>query len=122
HVLNHAGYRAASFGTLGYAFADETAAAPHTTAFAEDLATQFRHAADTGHTHVAMEVSSHALEQERVAGVGFDVAVFTNLTQDHLDYHQTMEAYLEAKLRLFRSMAGADVFGVVNREDPSAHF
>lgn len=122
HVLTHAGTKAASFGTLGYVFADESIAAPHTTAFAEDLAEQLRHAKDTGHTHVAMEVSSHALAQERVAGIAFDVAVFTNLTQDHLDYHESMEAYRDAKLRLFHTLGGGDAFAVINREDPNAHF
>ena len=56
---------------------------------------------DADASHVAMEVSSHALDQHRVAGVDFDVALFTNLTQDHLDYHGDMETYFEAKARLF---------------------
>ena len=63
---------------------------------------------------VSMEVSSHALAQQRLAGLRPEVAVFTNLTQDHLDYHQTMEAYFEAKLQLFQQ----DVLRVVNVDDP----
>lgn len=67
--------------------------------------------AEAGCTHAVMEVSSHALMQQRVAGVTFDVAVFTNLTQDHLDYHGTMEAYCDAKARLFRQCRAAAVNG-----------
>ncbi len=122
HVLRHAGHKAASFGTLGYVFDDGDVPAPHTTPFAEDLAALFARGLSSGHTHVAMEVSSHALAQDRIAGIEFDIAVFTNLTQDHLDYHTTMDEYREAKLRLFRSLHGDAAFAVVNREDPSANF
>ena len=66
-----------------------------------------------GCTHAVMEVSSHALEQDRVAGINFDSAVFTNLTQDHLDYHKTMENYLESKKKLFRQSGCA----IVNLDD-----
>jgi UDP-N-acetylmuramoyl-L-alanyl-D-glutamate--2,6-diaminopimelate ligase len=108
---------------LGYDIGGEIVAAPHTTPFGEDLADMFRRAKDAGHTHVVMEVSSHALDQERVAGIDFDVAAFTNLTQDHLDYHSNMEDYRRAKLKLFESIEGPDRFTVVNRDDPSAsHF
>ena len=65
---------------------------------------------------VAMEVSSHALVQSRVEGIHFDVAVFTNLSHDHLDYHGTMEAYFEAKCSLFTSDHA--LRGVVNADDP----
>lgn len=67
-----------------------------------------------GCTYAVMEVSSHALDQDRVEGCAFDVAVFTNLTQDHLDYHKTMENYLAAKRRLFTLCRT----GVVNMDDP----
>lgn len=67
--------------------------------------------AETGCTHAVMEVSSHALDQQRTAGIAFDAAVFTNLTQDHLDYHGTMEAYCDAKARLFRQCRAAAVNG-----------
>jgi UDP-N-acetylmuramoyl-L-alanyl-D-glutamate--2,6-diaminopimelate ligase len=69
-----------------------------------------------GVTHVVMEVSSHALDQHRVAGVMFDVAVFTNLSRDHLDYHKTDEAYFAAKARLFAP--GQALLGVMNSDDP----
>ncbi len=74
----------------------------------------FRQMADGGCTHVVMEVSSHALYLERVYGVPFSVGIFTNLTQDHLDFHKTMEAYCDAKAILFRNCA----VGVCNRDDP----
>ncbi|MBK5103149.1 MAG: UDP-N-acetylmuramoyl-L-alanyl-D-glutamate--2,6-diaminopimelate ligase [Burkholderiales bacterium] len=67
-----------------------------------------------GVTHLAMEASSHALDQQRLAGMTFDAAGFTNLTQDHLDYHQSMEAYLQAKMRLFHERLKADGVAVIN--------
>ena len=122
-VLQACGRSAGTIGTLGYDIGGEIVAAPHTTPFGEDLADLFRRAKDAGHTHVVMEVSSHALDQDRVAGIDFDVAAFTNLTQDHLDYHLNMEDYRRAKLKLFESIEGSDRFTVVNRDDPSApHF
>jgi UDP-N-acetylmuramoyl-L-alanyl-D-glutamate--2,6-diaminopimelate ligase len=67
---------------------------------------------------VCMEVSSHALDQERVAGIDFDLAVFTNLTQDHLDYHHDMESYFLAKARLFQETDKGVPFGIINADDP----
>jgi UDP-N-acetylmuramoyl-L-alanyl-D-glutamate--2,6-diaminopimelate ligase len=79
---------------------------------------------DQGVTDVIMEVSSHALDQGRVAGCPFRVAVFTNLTRDHLDYHETMEKYFEAKSILFRELGRADpgqpATAVINLDDPRA--
>lgn len=66
----------------------------------------FREMADAGCTHVVMETSSHALYLDRVYGVHYDVGVFTNLTQDHLDFHKTMESYCDAKAILFRNCSG----------------
>ena len=74
----------------------------------------FRQMADAGCTHVVMEVSSHALALDRVYGVRYQVGIFTNLTQDHLDFHKTMEAYCDAKAILFRNCGT----GVVNADDP----
>ena len=122
HILNVCGAKASCFGTLGYDIAGEHIPAPHTTPFGEDLADMFKRARDAGQTHVAMEVSSHALEQERVAGISFSAGVFTNLTQDHLDYHKNMESYRTAKLKLFERIEGEGCFTVVNREDPAADF
>ncbi len=123
HILETAGRPTAAMGTLGYQIGDSLVPAKHTTPFAEDLAEVFAQARAAGMTHAAMEVSSHALEQERVAGIDFDVAAFTNLTQDHLDYHKDMDDYLRAKLRLFEEIEGSDRFTVVNADDPYArHF
>jgi len=72
-----------------------------------------------GITHLAMEASSHALDQQRLAGVTFDAAGFTNLTQDHLDYHLSMEAYLQAKMRLFNERLKTDGVAVINTRDTS---
>ena len=95
------GHRSATIGTLGAGLHGALAAGERTTPdviSVHALLAQFREA---GATHVAMEVSSHALSQGRVDAVAFDVAVFTNLTRDHLDYHGTMEAYGAAKAKLF---------------------
>jgi UDP-N-acetylmuramoyl-L-alanyl-D-glutamate--2,6-diaminopimelate ligase len=96
-IAGHLGYHSAMIGTL--TGARTTPAAPE---LQRQLASIRDEARDTGEPGlVAMEVSSHALDQERVAGMVFDVAIFTNLTQDHLDYHGTMAAYFEAKTKLF---------------------
>jgi len=121
-ILQCAGIAAAKFGTLGYEIAGEVLPALHTTPFGEELAAIFARAKGAGISHVVMEVSSHALEQERVAGIAFSAAAFTNLTQDHLDYHRDMEAYRQAKLRLFERLSGPEAFTVVNVDDPSAEF
>jgi len=128
HILKHAGRSCAKFGTLGYDLGDTLVEAPHTTPFGEDLAALFKQAKQAGIDHTVMEVSSHALAQERVAGIAFNVAAFTNLTRDHLDYHETMEAYLQAKLKLFERVREAHeqqesnwpCFTVVNFEDLNA--
>ena len=119
-VLRASGAKASCFGTLGYDIAGTVNSAPHTTPFGEDLAELFRRAKEAGETHVVMEVSSHALEQERVAGIRFAVGAFTNLTQDHLDYHQDMDQYLRAKLMLFERIEGEGCCTVVNADDASA--
>lgn len=100
-ILNAAGRKSALVGTIEYHVAGKVLSAPHTTPEALELHKLFRDAVDASATEVVMEVSSHALAQERVYGVSFDVAVFTNLTRDHLDYHQTMEEYFSAKQILF---------------------
>ena len=120
HVLNACGRSAACFGTLGYSIGGKTLPAKHTTPFGDELADMFRRARQAQHTHVVMEVSSHSLAQERVAGIDFDVAAFTNLTQDHLDFHRDMEAYGAAKRLLFEQIEGPGRFTVVNLEDPAA--
>ena len=90
--------------------------ADHTTPHPLKLNALLRRMVDAGCTFAAMEVSSHAADQHRIAGLDFDGAVFTNLTRDHLDYHKTVEAYLKAKKSFFDGLS-ADAFAVVNADD-----
>jgi UDP-N-acetylmuramoyl-L-alanyl-D-glutamate--2,6-diaminopimelate ligase len=102
-------------GTVGQAFDHWQTSAEHTTPEADDIARAMAHMRDLGATHVAMEVSSHAIDLRRVEAVRFRVAALTNLTQDHLDFHGSMEAYARAKARLFTDLAPAAV--VLNVDD-----
>ena len=120
HLAVQAGRPIALFGTLVNRWPGHSITATHTTSVADRLQAQLANAARAGSQLAAMEVSSHALVQQRVAGCRFAGAVFTNLTQDHLDYHQTMEAYFEAKARLFAAplLEGDGPTAVVNGDDP----
>ena len=120
HLAVQAGRPTALFGTLVNRWPGHSITATHTTSVADRLQAQLANAASAGSQLAAMEVSSHALVQERVAGCRFAGAVFTNLTQDHLDYHRTMEAYYEAKARLFTAplLHGDGPSAVVNSDDP----
>ncbi len=118
-LLNSAGHPAAFVGTLGIELPDGTRlSSDRTTPEATELAVVFRQALRAGAETVAMEVSSHALIQERVAGLEFDVAVWTNLTRDHLDFHGDMESYFEAKKRLFTDHLAAAGRRVLPVDDP----
>jgi UDP-N-acetylmuramoyl-L-alanyl-D-glutamate--2,6-diaminopimelate ligase len=109
------GRRSAVVGTLGNGLVGERAEARNTTPDPIVLQRLLADYLRRGARNVAMEVSSHGLDQERVAGIRYDVAVFTNLTRDHLDYHGTMEAYAEAKYRLFS--ARGLTHAVINVDD-----
>jgi UDP-N-acetylmuramoyl-L-alanyl-D-glutamate--2,6-diaminopimelate ligase len=100
-ILQAAGRKTALVGTIEYHVAGKILPAPHTTPEALELNRLLSEGLGLGVTEAVMEVSSHALEQQRVFGIPFDVAVFTNLTRDHLDYHGTMENYFRAKQVLF---------------------
>jgi UDP-N-acetylmuramoyl-L-alanyl-D-glutamate--2,6-diaminopimelate ligase len=117
-IVQAAGEKAGLLGTVDYIVGDRVLPASHTTP--ESLETQelLAQMLQEGCTTAVMEVSSHALVQHRVDGVQFRAGVFTNLTQDHLDYHGTMEEYLAAKKMLFE-MLGPDAVAVVNADDPS---
>lgn len=120
HLLSAEG-RAGSLGTLGVILDDGStlpASENLTTPGPVELARTLRGLVDRGIRAVAMETSSHALHQGRLAALRFDVAVFTNLSRDHLDYHGTLEQYLEAKLRLCGLLKPAG-YAVVNAEDPA---
>jgi UDP-N-acetylmuramoyl-L-alanyl-D-glutamate--2,6-diaminopimelate ligase len=101
-ILCQCGKKTALIGTIEYRLPGSVRPAPHTTPEPLELNQLFAEAVSAGATHGVMEVSSHALTQERVWGLRYEVAVFTNLTRDHLDYHKDMEAYFDAKSLLFR--------------------
>src|SRR5437016_2448372 len=101
HICEKAGMRTGLLGTVRYEIGERILPAARTTPESLDLQELLAQIRDAGCKAAAMEVSSHALTQERTRGLEFDVAVFTNLTQDHLDYHGTMENYFEAKAKLF---------------------
>ena len=117
-IFNAAQRKSALIGTIEYHVAGEVYPAPHTTPEALELARLFHEAVGQGVGDAVMEVSSHALAQQRVYGVPFDVAVFTNLTRDHLDYHHTMEEYFASKKILFEG-CGTDAprAAVTNLDD-----
>jgi UDP-N-acetylmuramoyl-L-alanyl-D-glutamate--2,6-diaminopimelate ligase len=117
-ILNAAGRKSALVGTIEYHIAGKVLPAPHTTPEALDLNRLLAEALGHGTTEVVMETSSHALAQQRVYGIPFDVAVFTNLTRDHLDYHHTMEEYFASKQILFEG-CGTDAprVAVLNIDD-----
>ena len=105
HLCESVLLRSGLIGTIRYEIGERILPAPRTTPESLDLQELLFQIRSAGCKAVAMEVSSHAIEQGRVRNVEFDVAVFTNLTRDHLDYHGTMDAYFEAKARLFSQVA-----------------
>lgn len=122
-IIDNAGKRCGLFGTISYIIGDETMPASHTTPESADLQKYLYKMIETGAEYAVMEVSSHALELNRVADCEFDIAVFTNLTQDHLDFHKTMEGYFNAKLKLFTSLSNergkmVKKLGIINIDDP----
>ena len=118
-VLSAAHTPTALIGTLGGRMPDGSElTSERTTPEATDLSLMLKRAAADGAVAVAMEVSSHALDQDRLAGLEFDVAVWTNLTRDHLDYHLDMEAYFESKRRLFTGHLSARGRRVLPVDDP----
>lgn len=117
-ILKEAGLSPGVVGTINYRYAGKALPAPNTTPESLDLQRLFNDMVERGVKAAVMEVSSHALSQERVGGCLFDVAVFTNLTQDHLDYHITMERYFESKSRLFTAFIDEGKTAVINMDDP----
>ena len=115
-ILESAGHKVGLIGTIQNMIGDKIIASQNTTPNAYELNSLFSLMKAEGCTYVIMEVSSHALHQRRVCDLCFDTAIFTNLTQDHLDYHKTMENYLEAKKRLFKMCKTA----VINLDDEYA--
>ena len=118
-ILETAGHRCAMFGTTGHCIADEFIPAATTTPSALELAELMARARAAGMKFAVLEASSHALDQERLAGIDFEVAAFTNLTGDHLDYHVSMDCYLDAKAKLFEQLHRSAT-AVFNRTDSAA--
>jgi UDP-N-acetylmuramoyl-L-alanyl-D-glutamate--2,6-diaminopimelate ligase len=115
-MLSASGQKTGLIGTISYQIGDQTIPASHTTPESLELNRMLAQMINEGCTSVSMEVSSHALDQSRVHGIEFDGAVFTNLTQDHLDYHKTMEEYFKAKRILFDSLPSG-AWTVINQDD-----
>ena len=122
HICEKAGLRCGLLGTVRYEIADRVLPAVRTTPESLDVYDLLAQMVNAGCKAAAMEVSSHALAQERVRGIEWDVAVFTNLTQDHLDFHGTMENYFEAKARRFTGLVEQNSktkpTAVINLDDP----
>ena len=117
-ALSRGGQRTGVIGTLGVKLGAQVTPLERTTPEAPDLQRTLRQMADAGVRVVVMEVASHALVLHRVAGSHFHGAVFTNLTQDHLDFHRTLDAYRDAKRMLFETVA-PDGVSIINADDPS---
>ena len=119
-LLRGAGRRCVLLGTIETHVGAETRPSLHTTPESRDVLSVFADGVAAGATEAVMEMSSHALAQERVWGLPVDTAIFTNLTQDHLDYHGTMDAYAAAKARLFSGVGAAPPrTAVLNADDPA---
>src|SRR6187549_3322337 len=121
HICEKAGMRCGLLGTVQYEIGDRIMPAIRTTPEALDIQELLAQIVNAGGRAAAMEVSSHALAQERTRGIEWDVAVFTNLTQDHLDFHGTMENYFDAKAKLFLQLASQSkkkqAIAVINFDD-----
>ncbi|HHY92357.1 MAG TPA: UDP-N-acetylmuramoyl-L-alanyl-D-glutamate--2,6-diaminopimelate ligase, partial [Firmicutes bacterium] len=123
-IFRAAGYRTGLIGTVENRVGSEVLPVERTTPESLDVEELLRRMVDAGVSHAAMEVSSHALELGRVKNIEFDVAVFTNLTQDHLDFHQTLDNYCRAKAKLFEQLSrpgskSGERTAVINADDPS---
>jgi UDP-N-acetylmuramoyl-L-alanyl-D-glutamate--2,6-diaminopimelate ligase len=117
-LLRSAGRKCVLIGTIETHVGDEVRVSAHTTPESRDILEVFADGVRAGATEAVMEMSSHALDQERVWGLPVDVGIFTNLTQDHLDYHGTMEAYAAAKAKLFAGVGAPPArVAVLNMDD-----
>jgi len=121
-ILKNAGHPVGVLGTVNYRYGETAVPAPNTTPESFEMQRILREMADHGVTHCIAEVSSHAIALHRVDDCAFDMGIFTNLTQDHLDYHKTMENYFHAKQRFFSEVLPAGgktpVSMIINGDDP----
>ena len=118
HLFTAAGHKVGVLGTVNYRWPGHVESAPLTTPDPLSLHAMLARMAEAGVDTAVMEVSSHALDQQRAGGIPFAGALFTNLTQDHLDFHPDMEAYFAAKARLFTELPRQDKAAAVNADDP----
>lgn len=118
-ILKKSGFYPAVIGTINYRFKDRIFISKNTTPGPVELQSLLADMAVEGIDYAIMEVSSHALDQERTDGVNFSSAIFTNLTQDHLDYHKNLTKYFQAKAKLFQKLT-LDSFAIVNNDDAYA--
>jgi UDP-N-acetylmuramoyl-L-alanyl-D-glutamate--2,6-diaminopimelate ligase len=116
-ILEYNGIKTGLIGTIEYHLGDSVLPASHTTPESLELNGFLARMANAGCSHVVMEVSSHALHQHRVGNIKFKAGIFTNLTQDHLDYHGDMDQYFLAKKILFENLS-PDAWGIINIDDP----
>ncbi|MCC7202698.1 MAG: UDP-N-acetylmuramoyl-L-alanyl-D-glutamate--2,6-diaminopimelate ligase [Nitrospirae bacterium] len=116
-ILENAGYKSGLLGTIFWSDGSRTSEAEHTTPEAVDFQNLLRRMSVNGCTFAVTEVSSHSLSLSRVYGTDFSTAVFTNLTQDHLDFHADMEDYFQAKALLFSGIS-SNKYAVINSDDP----
>ena len=122
-ILRAAGHSVGVLGTVNYRYGERRFPAPNTTPESFEMQRILREMADHGVTHVVSEVSSHAIDLRRVDDCAFDLGIFTNLTQDHLDYHKTMENYFQAKKRFFSEVLSGGGKNhprrmIINGDDP----
>ncbi|MBN2522172.1 MAG: UDP-N-acetylmuramoyl-L-alanyl-D-glutamate--2,6-diaminopimelate ligase [Bacteroidales bacterium] len=115
-LFNKMDQKSGLLSTIRNMVGEETVQATHTTPDAITIQSLLRKMVDSGCSHAFMEVSSHAIDQKRIKGLDFNVVVFTNITHDHLDYHQTFDAYLKAKKQLFDDLS-SDATALVNADD-----
>ncbi|MEW6621143.1 MAG: UDP-N-acetylmuramoyl-L-alanyl-D-glutamate--2,6-diaminopimelate ligase [bacterium] len=115
-LLKTAGYKPARFSTISYKIGELEIPAGQTTPEALELQQMLAQAVENAVTHVVMEISSHALALSRTANCDFDYAIFTNITQDHLDFHKTMDDYLTAKIKLFKELKPQGI-AIINLDD-----
>lgn len=116
-ALKSKGLKVGIMGTIAYKYFNKEIEAPLTTPMADRVCSFLKDMADDGVTHFVMETSSHGLSRHRVDFVNFDAKVFTNLSQDHMDYHKTMDDYFEAKARLFKDPVFGTGKSVINIDD-----
>ena len=115
-ILKKAKFNPAVIGTINYRFNDKIITSKNTTPGPLDIQSMLSQMLKYRVTHCIMEVSSHALDQDRAEGINFHSAIFTNLTQDHLDYHKTINNYFKSKLKLFKNLS-SNAYAIINNDD-----